>query len=146
MLESSRYFFLAGALPFVLLGLAHGLATPLALGDRKGLSPRDPDLAGVMARSFPRLTSRTDMWRAWVGFNLSHSLGALAFGAFVLIVGRSAGSYGEQAGLVVPFASCVSMAYLGLAARYWFRIPILGCALSLGSFLASWALLALGGP
>ena len=146
MLHLSRYLFLAGATPFVVLGLAHAMATPLAAGDRKGLSPRAPDLADAMARTSPRLTNRTDMWRAWVGFNLSHSLGAFVFGAFVITVGRSAGSYGELASIAVPFASVVSTAYLGLAVKYWFRIPILGCALSVGSFLASWALLVLGGP
>ena len=76
MLELSRYLYLAGALPFFVLGLAHALATPRAPADVKGLSPSDPQLAEAMTRSGLRLTRRTDMWRAWVGFNFSHSLGA----------------------------------------------------------------------
>jgi hypothetical protein len=38
----------------------------------------------------------------------------------------------------------VSASYLCLAVRYWFRTPIIGCALSVGCFVTSWALMALG--
>ena len=78
------------------------------------------------------------MWRAWVGFNLSHSLGVLAFGGFVVFTGRSAVVFGAQAPACVPFAVAVAATYLWLACRYWFRTPIIGCALSLALFLASW--------
>ena len=84
--ELSRYFFLAGAFPFIVLGIAHATATPFKASDRKGLSPSDPALGDAMARSHLRLTRNTDMWRAWVGFNLSHSLGVVVFGAFVLLI------------------------------------------------------------
>ena len=43
--EVARILFLAGAAPFLLLGVAHALNTPLRPGDRKGLSPRDQSLA-----------------------------------------------------------------------------------------------------
>ena len=99
MPELGRWLYLAGALPFLVLGIAHALVTPLGVGDRKGLSPSDPSLAQAMAGTRLLLTRRTDMWLTWVGFNLSHSLGAVAFGAFVLVVGRSADSYAAQAAL-----------------------------------------------
>ena len=143
MSELSRYFFLAGGLPFLALGAAHALATPLSLGDRKGLSPTDQALSDRMAESRLRLTKRTDMWLAWVGFNLSHSLGLLLFASFVAIIGRSPASFGQQAAACVPLAALTSAAYFCLAARYWFRTPIIGCALSVALFLASWALLIL---
>ena len=79
MAELSRYLYLAGALPFFVLGLAHLAVTPRAPADVKGLSPSDPQLAEAMTRSGLRLTRRTDMWRAWVGFNLSHGLGVVVF-------------------------------------------------------------------
>jgi hypothetical protein len=85
--------FLAGSVPFVLLGIAHALATPQSPSDRRGLSPHDPSLTEAMSRATVRLTRRTDLWRAWVGFNLSHSLGAVAFGIVVLLVGRSDASF-----------------------------------------------------
>jgi hypothetical protein len=141
MAELSRYLFLAGACPFILLGAVHILATPQDTHDRKGLSPSDPRLAESMGRARLRLTPRTDVWRAWVGFNLSHGLGALVFGALVLLIGRNEASFTAEAHLFVPFAVVVSAVYLVLAMRYWFRAPIIGCAISFGCFLASWVVL-----
>ena len=140
MSELSRYLFLAGAVPFLVFGAAHAAATPLAVTDRRGLSPTDAGLADAMARSRVRLTKRTNMWLAWVGFNLSHSLGAVAFGAFVLVIGMNRVAFAQQATVAVPLALLVSAAYLCLAVKYWFRIPIVGCVLSVGCFLTSWAL------
>lgn len=83
MLELSRYLFLAGAMPFVVLGLAHAVATPRTPAQARGLSPRDPALRDAMVHDSLLLTRRTNVWLAWVGFNLSHSLGAVLFGAVV---------------------------------------------------------------
>jgi hypothetical protein len=140
MSEISRWLFLAGALPFLFLGAAHALATPLSPDDRKGLTPRDPALPGAMAASTVLLTRRTDMWLAWVGFNLSHSLGAITLGLFVLVVGRSPESFAGQAALCVPLATAVAAVYVAIGMKYWFRTPIAGCALSLVCFAAAWAL------
>lgn len=136
--ELSRYLYLAGAVPLLVLGAAHAIATPRAPQDARGLSPSDPQLADAMTRSGLRLTRRTDMWRAWVGFNLSHSLGLLTFGGFVIVTGRRAAEFGPQAQACVPFALFVAAGYLWLALRYWFRTPIIGCLLSVALFLASW--------
>jgi hypothetical protein len=141
--EPSRYLFLAGSLPYLLLGTAHALATPLRPADRKGLAPSDPQLPEAMARTPLRLTRRTDMWRAWIGFNFSHSLGLLVLGALILLIGRSEAAFRAQASLFVPFALLASVAYLLLATKYWFRTPIIACALSLALFLGSWMALML---
>ena len=138
--ELSRYLFLAGAVPYIVLGVAHAIATPRDPQQRRGLSPRDPQLSQSMTRTAVLLTSRTDMWRAWVGFNLSHSLGVILLGVVVLVVGRSEASFAREAGVFVPLATCAAAAYLLLGLKYWFRTPIIGCALSLGLFVASWLL------
>jgi len=42
------------------------------------LVPVDPSVAQAMANSALRLSGgRTNMWRTWIGFNFSHSLGLL---------------------------------------------------------------------
>ncbi len=138
MLEVSRCLFLAGALPFVLLGLAHARATPARVSDEKGLSPRDPALRDAMVQARVRLTRRTSLWQAWVGFNLSHSLGAVLFGAAVLLVGRSAESYRAEAGVFLPFSVLVAALYLAIGVRYWFRTPVVGLALALACFTGAW--------
>jgi hypothetical protein len=136
--DLSRYAFLAGALPYLVLGTAHVIATPLHPAHRRGLLPREPGLAEAMARSAVLLTRRTDVWRCWVGFNLSHSLGVLILGAAVLLVGLSPERYAYDATVFVPFAVCAAALYLLLGLRYWFRTPIIGCALSLVCFAAAW--------
>jgi hypothetical protein len=142
--ELSRYLFLAGALPFLLLGTAHAVHTPRLPSERKGLSPSDPGLAEAMARSRVLLTGRTDMWRAWVGFNLSHSLGVLLFGVVVVLVGRTPVAFGQNAVIFLPLAVVVSLAYLGLGLAYWFRTPLIGISLSLVLFSAAGALYLAG--
>jgi hypothetical protein len=144
MPELSRYISLMGALPFVVLGIAHAFATPRTPAQSKGLSPRDSVLREAMTKDTVLLTRRTTLWLAWVGFNLSHSLGAVLFGAVVLLVGRSQPSFQAQAGVFLPFAIVVSGLYLLLGLRYWFRTPIVGIALSSVCFVASWGLFVMG--
>jgi hypothetical protein len=145
VLELSRYFFLIGALPFIVLGLAHAVATPQTPADAKGLSPRDPAVRDAMARDRILLTRRTTLWLTWVGFNLSHSLGAVLFGAVVVLIGRSSASFEAQASLFLPLAVLVSAIYLVLGVRYWFRTPIIGISLASVCFLVSWVLFARAG-
>ena len=145
MNELSRYLFLAGGLPLLFLGVAHAFATPVELDKPKGLSPRDPAVGEAMSRTSVLLTRRTDMWRAWMGFNLSHGLGAVLFGVVVLLIGRSPASFAAEGPVFLPLAVVISAIYLALATKYWFREPIIGCALSLVLFLLSWSFLLSGG-
>lgn len=145
MAELSRYLFLAGALPFVLLGIAHALATPLTPDESKGLSPRDPEYRQGMAGQTVLLTRRTNLWLAWVGFNLSHSLGAVAFGLAVGLVGRTPETFAANGPAFLPFAIVVSGAYLAIGLRCWFRTPIAGIVVSSACFVLSGALRLLAG-
>ena len=136
----SRYLFLAGGVVLVLFGVAHAALTPWRAGQALGLSPADPQLETHMAQTHIRLTRRTNVWRAWVGFNYSHSLGLIVLGSLVLVVGRSASSFAANADVFAPFAFFASAVYLLLATKYWFRTPILGSALCCLLFLSSWLL------
>lgn len=138
MPDVSRYLFLAGGLPFIILGLIHVWATPVSPAQKKGLSPRDAALREAMTNSALMISRRLNFWSAWVGFNLSHSLGAVLFGTAVLLVGRTSTSFDHQASVFLPFAVSVSAIYLAVAVRYWFRIPIIGIAVSCACFVASW--------
>ena len=75
----------------------------------------------------------TTMWRAWVGFNFSHSLGAALFGAGCITAGLllTPGAI-PRAALLVPVV--VSALYLVMAVKYWFRIPAGGTALATALF------------
>jgi len=140
MRELSRYLFVAGGLVMLLLGTVHVVLTPQHPGERKGLSPVEPAVADSMARARVRLSDRMDLWRAWVGFNLSHSLGVSLLGLTVLLVGRTQASFGYNAAVFVPLALVVSLAYLVLSIVYWFRGPVIGVGLASALFACAWTL------
>src|SRR5262245_23917765 len=102
MTESSRYLFLLGALPFVVLGLTHAFLTPLTLDQAKGLAPREATFRVAMSHETMLLTPRTNVWLAWVGFNLSHGLGVFLLGTVALLIGRNQESFASQAAVFVP--------------------------------------------
>jgi hypothetical protein len=126
--ELSRFLFLLGGLPWVVLGSVHARITPLTPAESKGLSPRDAAYRASMTEQTLLLNRRTNLWLAWVGFNLSHSLGAVAFGAVVWLLGRNTAAYRANAPFFIPFAIVVSGLYLAIGVRYWFRTPIVGIA------------------
>src|SRR5215471_18355089 len=125
MSELSRYFFLLGALPYVVFGILHALMTPVTPDQMKGLTPRDLTFRIAMSRETVLLTRRTNVWLGWVGFNFSHSLGLVAFGIVAILIARSRVSFTAQAAVFIPLTVVVSLLYLVLGLRYWFRSPIL---------------------
>jgi len=101
------------------------------------LSPRDPALQVSMSQISPVITKETTMWRAWVGFNASHGMGAILFG---LVFGFLALAHGQLLFqspflLVVGLAMLVGLAVLGKV--YWFRVPFTGISISLACYVAS---------
>lgn len=101
------------------------------------LTPRDPALRIRMGEVSPVITRQTTMWRAWVGFNASHSMGAMLFG---LIYGFLAIVHSELL-FQSPFLLVVGLAMVGgffaLAKVYWFSIPFTGISISLACYVAS---------
>jgi hypothetical protein len=97
-----------------------------------------------MTRATLRLTRRLSLWQAWVGFNFSHSLGAVLFGAVVVLVGRSQASFESQAQVFLPLAVVVAATYLVIGLRYWFRKPITGISVSAACFLTAGILFLMG--
>jgi hypothetical protein len=136
---TARYWFLSGAVIVGLLGTAHLVLT--FVGPK--LLPRDRSLREAMMHVSPVITTQTTMWRAWIGFNASHSFGAMLFS---LVYGYLALAHDAMLGRS-PFLQVVGLAlligYVVLAKRYWFVTPLIGTTLSLacfavGTFLA-WA-------
>jgi len=104
------------------------------------LNPRDPALQISMSHTSPVITKETTMWRAWVGFNASHSMGLILFG---LVFGYLAVAHSEVL-FRSSFLLVVGLAILGgfvvLCKLYFFRAPLAGASISLACYLASIAL------
>ena len=131
-MKPSQALLVASAAIILALGLVHLLYT--FTGTK--LTPRDPALQAQMRQVSPVLTRRTTMWKAWIGFNASHSLGAILFGLVYghLALAHPAFLFQSRFLLAVGLAFLCSYAALGRA--YWFSVPNTGIALSLAAYVA----------
>lgn len=104
------------------------------------LTPRDPELQIRMSEVSPVITRETTMWKAWIGFNASHSMAAILFG---LVFGYLALAH-DQLLFRSPFLLVVGLGMLGgfvvLAKVYWFSAPFIGVSISLACYITSIAL------
>jgi hypothetical protein len=121
----------ASAAILLALGLLHMLYT--FRGPK--LLPRDAALQQRMSQVSPVITRETTMWKAWVGFNASHSLGAILYGlvyGYLSVVHRAL-LFGSAFLLAVGFV--LLLGYVILAKRYWFSIPFRGVLVSLALYV-----------
>ena len=101
------------------------------------LTPRDPALEMSMSQIAPAITKETTMWRCWVGFNASHSMGLILFG---LVFGFLALAHGQLL-FQSPFLLVVGLAILNgfivLCKLYFFSVPLTGISISLACYVTS---------
>lgn len=133
----SEGLFLTGAALFGVLGIAHGVLTLRDLRAPRAFTPTDDALRRAMADAPLRLAPQTTIWDAWLGFNLSHSLGLLVFGAlFAALALRDFALISES--LFLQFSPVVvGLIYLLLAVRFWFWVPAVFSAAGTLSFVLS---------
>ena len=136
-IDVNEMLFLTGAALFGLLGVAHGVLTLRDLRVPRSFTPIDENLRRAISETTLRLAPRTTMWNAWIGFNLSHSLGLVIFGA--LFGGLAFGDFGMVAeNLFLRWgAVVVGLTYVVLAVRFWFWVPAVVSALGTLCFVVS---------
>ena len=118
----SQLLLLAGASIYGVLGTSHLVFTFFT----DHFKARDPTVVAAMQGTAPRLTKATTMWKAWIGFNASHSLGAMLFAAVYLLLALGHMDVLAASPSLLILAVVTSLAYLVLAWRYWFAIPLVG--------------------
>jgi hypothetical protein len=93
-----------------------------------------------MANTAPEITSLTTIWKMWLGFNASHSMGLLLFGLTYSYLALAHSDVLFQSYFLQGLGLTVIAGYVLLAKLYWF-IPVLaGTSLSLILFLSSIAM------
>jgi hypothetical protein len=135
-----RLLIVAAAAPFLVMGAAHGALTLRDLRRPRAFTPPDPALREAMRRSGVRLHPAINLWRAWLGFNLTHSLGLVLFGAAYAYVGVFAPGAFAASPLLQAVAVLVSATYAALSVAFFFATPALGSAAGLAGFVAAAAL------
>jgi len=115
-----------------LLGLMH--LTFTYFGDK--LHPSNPALLAQLKSTHPVISRQTSMWKAWVGFNASHSLGAILFGVifgYLALVQPTVLFHSYFLGFAGLFTLC---SYLAMAKLYWFIRPLQGISLAFLFYVA----------
>ena len=90
---AAQTWFIAGAIVFMLAGGLHALGALLDTVRPTFFAPIEGPVKAAMQgtgmrfrRPFPGDAARQSMWRFWLGFNVSHGLGAFTFGLFSLLI------------------------------------------------------------
>jgi len=127
-----------GGTVFGVLGGLHAIYTLLDLRKPRRLVPVDPAVAHAMANSAVRLSGGAmDMWRAWIGFNFTHSLGVLLLAALAIWAGLRIRMLPVGIVAALTVIGCI---YLAIALRYFYRAHAIGVAIGTGCFAAAWVL------
>lgn len=124
---------IVGASIFGVLGTMHLLYTFLS----NKFEARDASVTEAMKASSPVITKETSVWDAWIGFNASHSLGAMLVAAVYIPLAVSYFEMIEQSLWFSLLPTVIGFSYLILAAKYWFRIPLIGISISTACFAAA---------
>lgn len=129
----------ASAAIVLLLGSAHLAYT--FIGRR--LHPRADRVRLAMAAEPLVISRATTVWRAWIGFNASHSQGAILFGLVYGYLALRAPQVLLQSPVLKGAGLAMLLGYCWLAHRYWFRTPLAGLTLATALYTAALALAAL---
>jgi hypothetical protein len=83
------------------------------------------------------------MWKAWIGFNASHSCSAILFGLVYGYLALVQGSFLFASPFLLVLGLVFLMGYVFLSKVYWFGAPfrgiVLATALYVIALLVAWA-------
>lgn len=124
-----RTLFILGSIPFVILGALHLLYSVLDTFHPTRIVPSRRALIEQMRGSTLKITRETNVWLAWLGFNISYGLGVLFFGLVYLILATQNPAALRELKVLLLAAPVIAFIYLVLSWKYWFRIPTMGSAI-----------------
>jgi len=126
----AQILLIIGASIFGILGIVHLLYTFFT----NKFEAHDSSVTEAMKGTSPILTKETSVWNAWVGFNASHSLGAMLVAAVYIPLATSYFYIIQQSTWFSSLPVLIGLSYLILAKKYWFKIPFFGVLLSTTCF------------
>ncbi len=97
----------------------------------------NPEVTIAMKSTSPKLTKDTTMWQAWVGFNASHSLGAMLFAAIYIPLTVSHLNIIRASSWFMLLPVLVGFSYMALAKKYWFKVPFVGILIATLCFIGA---------
>ncbi len=133
MIPLASLLLAASAAIILLLGFLHLKIT--FLGDK--LRPRDSALEERMREVSPLITRETTMWKTWIGFNASHSIGGILFGLVYGYLALAHGAFLFHSSFLLAVGFLTLAGYCFLGVRYWFSVPFRGIALATLLYVAA---------
>jgi hypothetical protein len=137
----AQLLFITGVLPLILLG---GMHLAFTLRDHKAprfIVPRSNSLIHLMQAEPLRLSAETDMWRAWIGFNISHSIAVMGLGVAYLYLAVVHFDLLRGDIIILWTAPALAWVFVILSKCFWFSKPFQG-SLVAAVLLTAGALLA----
>ena len=77
------------------------------------------------------------MWKAWIGFNASHSYGALLFGAVFGYLALFHSTFLFESRFLLWLGFAFLLGFLVLGKLYWFSAPFCGIKLAMALYAAA---------
>lgn len=123
----------ASAAILLVLGLVHLYYTHRG----RKLHPRDAALLARMQEVPLGITRETTMWKTWIGFNTTHSIGLMLFGVVYgyLALMRAEVVFGSA--FLMGVGAVVLVAYAVVARTYFFSVPFRGAVVALVLYVAA---------
>lgn len=128
-----KILWLSGSAIFLILGSIHLFYTFFS----SKFNARNKSVEEAMKGASPVLTGETTMWKAWTGFNASHSVRVIFIGLINIELAVQHFPF-IQHSILIPILNVVTAGfYLWLAKKYWFRVPFTGILIATGCFLVA---------
>jgi hypothetical protein len=95
------------------------------------LTPRDAALQARMQEVSPVISTETTMWKAWIGFNATHSLALILFGVIYGYLAVADFELLMQSPVLLAIGFAMLIALVVLARLYFFSVPFRGVCVAL---------------
>jgi hypothetical protein len=137
--SAAQAWFIAGTIPLILAGGGHALLALLDTVHATYFTPRDASVKSAVESTPIRLGGRAapSMWRAWLGFNISHGLGVFTFGLLLLLIAVQNFKLVGQIDAIQPLSIAFPAIYFVIALRFWFYGPVIITATSTACFIVA---------
>ncbi|WP_460911298.1 LIC_13387 family protein [Spirosoma areae] len=118
----ANYLWQIGSVIIAVLGSIHLYYTFFTTN----FSSRNEKMIEHMKSSSPILTKEVTVWKAWIGFNASHSSGAIFIGLINFYLAFQYFTILQSDHFFFLFNILTISFYVWLAKQYWFTIPFIG--------------------
>jgi hypothetical protein len=102
----------------------------------RAFSPRDSALEERLKSVSLVLNKRIVMWKAWIGFNASHSVAPILFGLVYGYLALLHPQFLFQSKFLMAVGAAMLLFYVFLAVRYWFYLPLLGLSVATACYVS----------